>query len=77
VISPSTRKTDLFAKPGEYAEAGIPLFWRVELDPDLVVHAFRLTAGAYAEVAVVSGAGGIVPVPWGEVYLDLERVRTG
>ncbi len=42
VTSPSTRKTDLFAKPGEYAEAGIPLFWRVEVDPELVVHAFRL-----------------------------------
>jgi 3-hydroxyisobutyrate dehydrogenase-like beta-hydroxyacid dehydrogenase len=47
------------------------------LDPDLMVHAFRLTAGAYAEVAVVSGAGGVVPVPWGEVYVDLEQVRTG
>ncbi|MDP9466698.1 MAG: Uma2 family endonuclease [Actinomycetota bacterium] len=28
-MSPSSRETDRFAKPGEYAEAGIPLFWRL------------------------------------------------
>jgi len=83
VTSPSTRKTDLFAKPGEYAEAGIPLFWRVEIDPDLVVHAFRLDSGtdsgtgAYVAAAVITGAGGLVPVPWGETFIDLEQVRTG
>ena len=73
VTSPSTRKTDLFAKPGEYAEAGIPLFWRVELDPDLAVHTFRLVDGAYAPVAVVTGAGGACPAPWGVAALSTPR----
>jgi Uma2 family endonuclease len=77
VTSRSTRKTDLFAKPGEYAEAGIPLFWRVEREPELAVHAFRLGATGYRDVTVVRGAGGTCPVPWGDVHLDLERVRTG
>lgn len=77
VTSPSTRKTDLFAKPGEYAEAGIPLFWRVEIEPELAVHAFRLVAGTYAEAVVVRGPGGLCPVPWGELAIDLDRVRTG
>lgn len=77
VTSPSTRKTDLFAKPGEYAEAGIALFWRIDLDPELVVTAWRLEAGAYTPAAVVRGAGGDCPVPWGEITLDLARVISG
>ena len=77
VTSPGTRKTDLFAKPGEYAEAGIPLFWRVELEPELVVTAWRLEGAAYAPAAEVRGAGGPCPVPWGEITLDLARVVSG
>ena len=69
VVSPSSRKTDRFAKPGEYADAGIPLFWRVETEPELVVHAFVLRDGAYVETAVSSA--GPLPVPWGEVAVDL------
>lgn len=77
VTSPSTRKADLFAKPGEYAAAGIALFWRVELDPALVIRAYRLGAGAYVEAAVADGPGGLCPVPWGDVPVDLARIRTG
>lgn len=64
VVSPSSRKTDRFAKPGEYAEAGIPLFWRVETEPAVVVHAHELRDGVYVEVARIDGEGD-VPVPWG------------
>jgi Uma2 family endonuclease len=74
ISSPSTRKTDLFAKPGEYAEAGIPLFWRVDLQPELAVHPFRLRPDGYLPCADV---GGVCPVPWGTVTLDLRRVSTG
>lgn len=70
VVSPSSRKTDLFAKPGEYAEAGLPLFWRLDLDPRPVLHCFALRGGDYAEVAVVDGAGD-APAPWGPVQVDL------
>jgi Uma2 family endonuclease len=42
VVSPRTRRTDRFAKPGEYAEAGIAMFWRLETEPDLVLHPFVL-----------------------------------
>ncbi len=77
VTSPSTRKTDLFAKPGEYAEAGIPLFWRVDVEPELRVTAYRLDAGAYAQETVVRDAGGVCAVPWGEITLDLARIATG
>ncbi len=70
VVSPSSRKTDRFAKPGEYAEAGIPLFWRVETEPDLVIIAYRLEGSTYVEDARVA-ARGSVPTPWGHVDLDL------
>ncbi len=74
VSSPSTRKTDLFAKPGEYAEAGIPLFWRVDPLPELAVHAFSLSPDVYVPVDV-SQSG--FPVPWGAVQLDLRRLVHG
>lgn len=70
VVSPSTRRTDRFAKPGEYAEAGVALFWRLETDPALVLHAFRLEAGSYVPVAQVTTLGR-VPAPWGVVEVDL------
>ena len=70
VVSRSSRKTDRFAKPGEYAEAGIPLFWRVETDPQVVLVAYALQAGTYAEVAMLTDAGE-VPTPWGRAHIDL------
>jgi Uma2 family endonuclease len=41
IVSPGTRRTDRFAKPGEYAAVGIPHYWRIEQDP-LHVYAYRL-----------------------------------
>ena len=73
VTSPSTRKTDLFAKPGEYAEAGIPLFWRLDLEPSLRLHAFVLEGTSYGEVAVIERVGA-APAPWGDVAIDLSRL---
>ncbi len=70
VVSPSSRKTDRFAKPGEYAEAGIPLFWRVETEPGLLIVAYGLRGGAYEQVGTVDGAG-VAPAPWEPVQLDL------
>lgn len=64
VVSPRTAKTDRFFKPAEYAAAGIPCFWRVELDPEPVVHGFRLEHGVYVEMSPL-------PVPWGALALDL------
>jgi Uma2 family endonuclease len=76
VVSPSSRKTDRFAKPGEYADVGIPLFWRVETEPDLVLVAHRLDAAQYEQVAVVEDVG-TAPAPWGPVTLDLRALRGG
>lgn len=74
VVSPSSRKTDRFAKPGEYAEAGVPLFWRVETEPDVVLHGYRLVDGSYAETSTVRITGE-VDVPWGRLDVDLRPLR--
>jgi Uma2 family endonuclease len=42
VVSPGTRTTDRRHKPVEYADAGIPHYWRVEPLPTLTVHTYRL-----------------------------------
>ena len=49
VMSPGSVSTDRVSKPAQYAAAGIPHLWRLELDPlVLVVH--RLAGTAYDEV---------------------------
>ena len=75
VVSPSTRRTDRFAKPGEYAEAGIALFWRLETEPDLVLHAFVLDGATYEPLAPVRERGS-VPVPWGSLVVDVGTLGT-
>ncbi len=70
VVSPGSRRTDRYAKPGDYAEAGIALFWRLETEPDLVLLAFVLAAGHYREAACVTSRGP-APTPWGEVVVDV------
>ena len=57
VVSPSSVSTDRVAKPAQYAAAGIPHFWQLELDPlVLVTHAlgdaYRVTGRYDDEVAV-------------------------
>ncbi|MEO3779022.1 Uma2 family endonuclease [Micromonospora sp. B11E3] len=42
IVSPGTRRTDRFAKPGEYAAAGIPHYWRIEQNP-VHLYAYRLS----------------------------------
>jgi Uma2 family endonuclease len=70
VVSPSSCRTDRFAKPGEYADAGITHFWRVEQEPTLAVHPFVLVGASYRPAGVVTGRGR-VPTPWGDIDLDV------
>jgi Uma2 family endonuclease len=73
VVSGSTRRTDRFAKPGEYAEAGIGVFWRLETEPDLVLHPFVLGRAGYEPLPPVRGQGS-VPVPWGSLVVDVSEL---
>src|SRR3989440_79134 len=62
IVSKGSERMDRWLKPVEYAQAGIPLFWRVELD-DTVVQ-FRLDGDRNVEDTAISRArliGGDVP----------------
>lgn len=50
IVSPSSGGTDRLLKPVEYAAAGIAGYWRIEIDPDITLTAYRLDAGEYAEI---------------------------
>ena len=54
IESRSSRRDDRQLKPGLYAEAGIPAYWRVERHPEGPhLHAYELVDGAYREVSWV------------------------
>ncbi|MCE7007948.1 Uma2 family endonuclease [Kibdelosporangium philippinense] len=47
VISPGSRRIDRMTKLKEYAEAGIPDYWIVDLDAPVSITAFQLIDGDY------------------------------
>lgn len=70
VVSPSSRKNDRFLKPQEYAEAGVPTFWRLEPEPTPRLHVMALSGRTYEQVQELVGRGR-VDVPFGlDVDLD-------
>ncbi|GGU77315.1 Uma2 family endonuclease [Lentzea flava] len=65
IVSPSTKKSDRLEKPAALAAAGVPAYWRVELDgaDDPTIYCYRLDNGTYTEVAtLISGNAGAVAV---------------
>ncbi len=56
VLAPGSRRTDSVVKLGEYAEAGIPHYWIVDLEEQPSVRALVLTDGIYAQVGLFAGA---------------------
>ncbi|MGW4895069.1 Uma2 family endonuclease [Kitasatospora sp. NPDC004240] len=70
IVSPGNRRMDRGIKPGLYAEAAIPHFWRVELAPAPHVVAFELVEGRYKETATFpAGAEAVFDAPF-EVRFD-------
>ncbi|MDN5929918.1 MAG: Uma2 family endonuclease [Pseudonocardia sp.] len=51
IVSPSSRSDDRFRKPAQYAQAGIGVYLRVELDPPHVVAYAIGEDGLYVETA--------------------------
>jgi Uma2 family endonuclease len=50
IVSPGSKATDRAIKPDLYAEAGVPVYWRLELDPSPRLFVFELRGGRYHEV---------------------------
>lgn len=83
IVSPSTKKTDRLEKPAAFAAAGVPAYWRVELDDQHgpTIYCYRLDGNAYSEIAILApGTIGTAAVTGTvSVHLDpaeLHRPRT-
>ncbi len=74
VASPSSHHRDRVVKRGEYAEVGIPYFWLVETEPDLIVIAHELRGSSYVETARLTSGTAELPGPFAAV-VDLEGLR--
>ena len=72
VVSQTTQTADRYEKPGEYARNGIPAFWRIELEPSIVVWVYRLVDGVYQDEGRF-GRGDVITdptLPWISVEVD-------
>jgi Uma2 family endonuclease len=73
IVSAGSRRTDNIVKRAEYADAGIPHYWIVDLDDPVTVLACHLTDEfGYRDNGVVKGRF-VSSVPF-EVTVDLERL---
>jgi Uma2 family endonuclease len=58
IVSPGSRNIDLHLKPFEYAEAGIPHYWVVDLDPpapSITVYGLGAPGDGYVESQTATG----------------------
>ncbi|MCX5069141.1 Uma2 family endonuclease [Micromonospora lupini] len=62
VVSPGTRRRDRLEKPADFADAGVPHYWRIEQNP-VHVYAYDLVDGRY-ELAADSAEELIVAKPF-------------
>lgn len=47
IMSPGTVRTDRLVKPMEYAEAGIPAYWCIDIEAPVTLTSYRLVDGNY------------------------------
>jgi Uma2 family endonuclease len=56
IVSPGSQRTDTLVKPVEYANAGIPHYWVIDLDDPLSLAAHHLAGDfGYQEAPAVTG----------------------
>lgn len=79
VTSPSNFRQDRIAKHGEYAEAGIPFYVRIDLHlgiDELTASAYELVDGAYREFATAPDGVLRLERPW-PLEADLRALARG
>ncbi len=74
IVSPSSTGMDRVAKPGFYAEAGIPFYWRIETEPALSVHTYLLdpTRNTYGSIGDFTKEIDLLE-PW-EIKIPFQRL---
>lgn len=73
VLSDGTRKIDRILKLAEYAEAGIPQYWIVDIAEPATLLAYVLVDGVYELSAEVSGPASL-DVAGHAVEIDLDAL---
>jgi Uma2 family endonuclease len=80
IVSPGTGRTDRVTKMSEYAEAGIPHYWLLDLQPQLLLTAHTLVCGRYEQWGTGTDLIGInIDIdgdPPCSVHLDLGTLTT-
>jgi hypothetical protein len=61
-------------RPREYARNGIPHFWRIELKPQIAVHTYVLTDGAYVNAGIFGPGDRIKSVVLGCVDVPVDQL---
>ncbi|MER7788250.1 Uma2 family endonuclease [Streptomyces sp. NPDC097640] len=71
IVSPFNRSTDRILKPALYAQAKVPAYWRVELEPDVRIVVHELSVDTYREVSTVTGKESVQVAGEFSVELDV------
>lgn len=74
IVPPGSEDEDRWVKPGEYARNGIPHFWRIELRPEIAVHTYVLTDGAYVNAGIFGPGDRIKSVVLGWVDIPVDQL---
>ncbi len=77
IVSPGSRTSDRITKPVQYAAAGIPAYWRVEIEGTISLTAYALGAGdtLYTELGTWSeGQTAVVTQPF-SVELPINHLK--
>jgi Uma2 family endonuclease len=75
IVSPTSVSMDRITKPALYATAGIPFYWRVEMDGGLEVHTYKIDPAG--EVYRPVGSFGVeidTSEPW-PIRIPVARLR--
>ncbi|WP_413106034.1 Uma2 family endonuclease [Streptomyces sp. Inha503] len=75
ILSPISQAPDRILKPALYAQAKVPAYWRIELEPDVCVVVHELEGGSYREIATVTGKESVQVA--GEFTVDLDVAALG
>ncbi|MGA5701529.1 Uma2 family endonuclease [Peterkaempfera bronchialis] len=75
IVSPFNKPQDRVFKPALYAQANVPAYWRVELEPSPHVIVHELSGNAYQEVGILKGQQTTTVAGAFTAEVDLDRVR--
>jgi Uma2 family endonuclease len=73
IVSPGSRRMDTVIKHGEYADAGIPYYWIVDLDPPVSLHVWHL-AGEFGYQDSGTFTGQVELLDPAKVHIDLDSL---